>query len=175
MARTRDPDDVLKSIRRLVADHGSRNGPDAPERLILDADRRVVEPEDPFQTIDAVDDEEGSDEGEAPTPAFTSYRNAPEGEPAESPLVLDKPLSEPETQDGPEGTDIPGETDVAPSQQDVVPSSVPAALDEDALRRMVAEAVRAELTGSFGPRVLNNIRKLVRREVRANLAQDSLD
>ena len=38
-------------------------------------------------------------------------------------------------------------------------------LDEDALRDMVAEIVREELTGELGERITRNVRKLVRREI----------
>ncbi|MEM7472965.1 MAG: hypothetical protein AAF340_16575 [Pseudomonadota bacterium] len=46
-------------------------------------------------------------------------------------------------------------------------------LDEEALREMVAEIVREELTGALGERITRNVRKLVRREInRALTAQD---
>ena len=46
-------------------------------------------------------------------------------------------------------------------------------LDEDALRDLVTEIVRAELQGALGERITRNVRKLVRREIhRALTAQD---
>jgi hypothetical protein len=46
-------------------------------------------------------------------------------------------------------------------------------VDEDALRDMVAEIVREELSGELGERITRNVRKLVRREIhRAMLARD---
>lgn len=39
------------------------------------------------------------------------------------------------------------------------------AIDEDALREMVSEIVREELTGPMGERITRNVRKLVRREI----------
>lgn len=46
-------------------------------------------------------------------------------------------------------------------------------LDEEALRDMVSEIVRAELQGALGERITRNVRKLVRREIhRALTAQD---
>ena len=46
-------------------------------------------------------------------------------------------------------------------------------IDEDALRDMVSEIVRAELQGALGERITRNVRKLVRREIhRALSAQD---
>ncbi|MDG4648528.1 hypothetical protein P6F26_08725 [Roseibacterium sp. SDUM158017] len=48
-------------------------------------------------------------------------------------------------------------------------------LDEDTLRRIVAEVVREELQGALGERITRNVRKLVRREIRLILAADELD
>ena len=46
-------------------------------------------------------------------------------------------------------------------------------LDEEALRDLVTEIVRAELQGALGERITRNVRKLVRREIhRALTAQD---
>ena len=46
-------------------------------------------------------------------------------------------------------------------------------LDEEALRDLVTEIVRAELQGALGERITRNVRKLVRREIhRAMTAQD---
>lgn len=46
-------------------------------------------------------------------------------------------------------------------------------LDEEALRDMVSEIVRAELQGALGEKITRNVRKLVRREIhRALTAQD---
>ncbi len=48
-------------------------------------------------------------------------------------------------------------------------------LEEEVLRRIVAEAVREELQGALGERITRNVRKLVRREIRLVLAADELD
>jgi len=45
-----------------------------------------------------------------------------------------------------------------------------AAIDEEALRAIVAEIVRQELQGSLGERITRNVRKLVRREIQRALA-----
>ena len=46
-------------------------------------------------------------------------------------------------------------------------------VDEDAMRDMVAEIVRQELSGELGERITRNVRKLVRREIhRALIARD---
>lgn len=48
-------------------------------------------------------------------------------------------------------------------------------LDEETLRRIVAEVVREELQGALGERITRNVRKLVRREIRLALAAEELD
>ena len=46
-------------------------------------------------------------------------------------------------------------------------------MDEDVLRDLVSEIVRAELQGALGERITRNVRKLVRREIhRALTAQE---
>lgn len=46
-------------------------------------------------------------------------------------------------------------------------------MDEEALRDLVSEIVRAELQGALGERITRNVRKLVRREIhRALTAQE---
>lgn len=46
---------------------------------------------------------------------------------------------------------------------------------EDALEKMVARLVRAELQGALGERITANVRKLVRREIHRAFATDELD
>ena len=69
MAGQEDIEDVLSSIRRLVADEVAQQGRKGPlvganderaptERLVLGEAQRVVEPEDPFQAIRALAQEE---------------------------------------------------------------------------------------------------------------------
>ena len=48
-------------------------------------------------------------------------------------------------------------------------------LDEEALRAMVAEVVREELTGPLGERITRNVRKLVRREIYRVLSSQEFD
>lgn len=49
--------------------------------------------------------------------------------------------------------------------KDAVVASVMSGLDEEALRRIVAEIVHEELGGELGERITRNVRKLVRREI----------
>ena len=48
-------------------------------------------------------------------------------------------------------------------------------IDEDALRDLVADVVRQELTGPLGERITRNVRKLVRREIHRALAAQELE
>jgi hypothetical protein len=48
-------------------------------------------------------------------------------------------------------------------------------LDEETLREIVAEVVRAELQGVLGQRITRNVRKMVRREIRIALAAEDLE
>jgi len=48
-------------------------------------------------------------------------------------------------------------------------------LDEDALRDLVSEVVREELTGPLGERITRNVRKLVRREIYRILSSQEFD
>ncbi len=49
------------------------------------------------------------------------------------------------------------------------------ALDEEALRALVSEVVREELTGPLGERITRNVRKLVRREIHRILNSQDFD
>ncbi len=49
------------------------------------------------------------------------------------------------------------------------------ALDEEALRALVSEVVREELTGPLGERITRNVRKLVRREIYRILSSQEFD
>jgi hypothetical protein len=48
-------------------------------------------------------------------------------------------------------------------------------MDEDALRDLVSEIVRAELQGALGERITRNVRKLVRREIHRALTAQELE
>jgi len=48
-------------------------------------------------------------------------------------------------------------------------------IDEDALRKLVAEVIRQELQGALGERITRNVRKLVRREIYRILASEDFN
>jgi hypothetical protein len=68
---------------------------------------------------------------------------------------------------------LPDETVVALNGQAAIVDA--GLLDEETLRRIVAEAVREELQGVLGERITRNVRKLVRREIRLVSGRDELD
>ncbi|CTQ33117.1 hypothetical protein [Jannaschia rubra] len=65
--------------------------------------------------------------------------------------------------------------DVEPEEVDLSDLATVDLLDQDALRDMIAEIVRQELSGELGERITRNVRKLVRREIRLMLASDEFD
>ncbi|MEP2919974.1 hypothetical protein [Sulfitobacter sp.] len=71
--------------------------------------------------------------------------------------------------------DTPPETE----EQSTAPSAAFGAedqlLDEEALRDLVSEIVRAELQGALGERITRNVRKLVRREIHRALTAQELE
>ena len=262
MAHPHDIEDVLSSIRRLVAnDSGAATArkleeAPAPERpveaLILDPAHRVIDPEDPFQMIRSLAQEErdGRDaeffmeaveeevtaitsdividelvaeviwtEAEPVTPDYvedTDYQASEEGDDLEAAVPVDLPEEEalpengaaewvdaapviaeeleapaPELHDEeagpaaavePEQTaqdDVPdseraAERDGDPEDVDLADLSEHVASD-GALRDLIAEIVRQELSGALGERITRNVRKLVRREIRQMLSSGEFD
>ena len=105
-------------------------------------------------------------------------RVEPEGDPFEAidqspPLLLGPQARADETSD--DGRADSGDDEAGPGLYDA-DRAVDAALrtDPDALRDYVTRIVRAELSGDYGRRVTRNLRKLVRQEIRAILAEDDL-
>jgi hypothetical protein len=104
--------------------------------------------------------------GEAAAPPFadrdlaagTEREGASDTQPMSDTMILHSPITP--------GTSAP--TDEADAPATTI-------LDEETLRRIVAEVVREELQGALGERITRNIRKLVRREIRLVLASDEAD
>ncbi|MBV1867873.1 MAG: hypothetical protein KUG69_08210 [Marinosulfonomonas sp.] len=64
--------------------------------------------------------------------------------------------------------DEPGPGELVDSNEDVF-------VDEDVLRRVVAEVVREELQGKMGERITRNVRRMVRREIEHTLSLKNFD
>lgn len=192
MAKTHDIEDVLSSIRRLVAEETEPSSP-APVAgtrsrgpvLVLEEAHRVTDPEDPFQMIRVLTPED---------------RIVPDTEP----LILIQadavPSAATEQSDGDgakhadagpgrddESTDPAGRglidtaggvlprDGLAPKPGDELTRLSTALTGDEALRDLIAEIVRQELAGDLGERITRNVRKLVRREIRQMLASADLD
>jgi hypothetical protein len=172
MTRSNDIEDVLSSIRRLVADDAphamarpERAGPEGA--LVLDQTRRVADPEHPFQTVSPlpairVPAEAAPPAGQAPdakTPTETPSKitSLPRRETAAPKTDLGAPSAEGDD----DATDL---------------SELGRAADGDeALRRLIEEVVRQELSGALGERITRNVRKLVRREIQRVLSEETFD
>ncbi|SHI63585.1 hypothetical protein [Wenxinia saemankumensis] len=64
----------------------------------------------------------------------------------------------------------PAQPDSEPVAETPAPDAVAPALDEAALRGLVADVLREELAGELGERITRNVRRLVRREIARALA-----
>jgi len=159
---------------------GSRDTPYAGSDLepLQWADTDPAEP-----TTDAVAEPLAeADETAEPTATPVAQMDSPTAEaeprqpdPQPEPLVLSEPAqaspADPATADGASQIAEQAVTDVAMDQLGAEDSI----LDEESLRELVADIVRAELQGALGERITRNVRKLVRREIqRALSAQDLL-
>jgi hypothetical protein len=85
----------------------------------------------------------------------------------------------PDTEDALSAETAAETADTPPRAARLPGASAPVALgdliDEDALRAMVSEIVRAELQGKLGKRITWNLRKLVRREIHRALVEEGLE
>ncbi|PYE84033.1 hypothetical protein [Pseudoroseicyclus aestuarii] len=82
-----------------------------------------------------------------------------------------------DTQSQPAGPAAPvAAAEVPALASDQSPATAPLSLiDEDLMRRIVADVVREELRGALGERITRNVRKLVRREVYRVLSAQDFD
>lgn len=145
MTKPGDIEDVVSSIRRLVAggaetaNRTAGAGPRPAPILLLGAANRVADVEDPFQMIHRRA-QEGGRRGTVPEPPHQS---------ADGGAVRDR-----------------DEPDDADDASEMLADLAGAVGGDDALRDLIAEVVREELSGALGERITRNVRKLVRREMR---------
>ena len=166
------PEDTLFDRAKRAMDAVKDNRPAAPTRR---PDRVTSEP--------VVKSPEPTDQLEK-TPVTTTMEPAAASEPAE---LVELPDSEgtidfadtpsPASPFSAGGGVLDQAADEAPdAYADDEPSTINFAeedesiLDEDTLRDIVSEMVRAELQGELGDRITRNVRKLVRREIQRALA-----
>jgi hypothetical protein len=229
MGKSHDIEDVLSSIRRLVAEGGqerarpagpggkpplmraleggtSGGGP-SDDRLILEPALRVTEPEDPFQTVADISDGLGAGRKEAVLDDASEAAGQPDVVEVETGEAMrtfwsGSAMSRPHgAEDGPDPFPLPPadlieDQDEAsalfvagsgspapveprrpaePSREDEPDLAAALGQDPEALRTLIADVVREELSGALGERITRNVRKLVRREIRQVLAGDEFD
>ena len=158
---SREIEDVLSSVRRLVSQENQRP---ATTRLILTEAQRVSPPVEPVEprkqleetiaeleaAVSAIGDAWESETGDAgPQPNVTNFARRPQ---AEAPATPEPAPATPAERVG------PPDTTAEPAPEEAV-------LDEDMLRQIVATLVREELQGQLGERVTFQVRKLVRAEI----------
>lgn len=149
-------EDVLSSIRRLVSHEVARA---KSERLILTPALRVVGdgPADPAAPVVAAP---SADAIPAPAPAAPP---ATDGEDLRA--RVQRAMTPSEAPDADAASPTPDAATATASE------SADPALDDAALRGVIAEVLRDELRGALGERMTRNIRKLVRAEVARALAE----
>lgn len=159
---------------------GSRDTPYAGSDLepLQWADTDTAEPTtdvtaDPLAEADETAEPTATPVAQMDSPTAEAEPQQPDPQP--EPLVLSEPAqpspADPATADGASQIAEQAVTDVAMDQL----AAEDSILDEESLRELVADIVRAELQGALGERITRNVRKLVRREIqRALSAQDLL-
>lgn len=196
--KSADIEDVLSSIRRLVADT-----PDGAQAPAADAGNRLVLT--PALRVGEDDSEQSAQHSPADTPDMATHAaasdSAPEGADADAPPPDIEPVDEAavlewedhhiaaDPQEGAaqedaaelaQGAAAEGDAPAtAPQQDDAAYGAGTDApdllaedgvIDEEMLRELVAEIVRQELQGALGERITRNVRKLVRREIHRALS-----
>ena len=171
---TDNAEDVLSSIRRLVAGEEAGAVGDSRTPLLLTSAQRVTGQAPEGAVRDVAATSEAATERRAPYVLTERIdTDTPEGSLPDDSDTLDWRDSDASPVDARDQGYV-----AAP---DVMPASAPqdltsenraleraeqkARVDDDALRELVAEIVREELTGEFGDRITRNVRKLVRREI----------
>ncbi len=172
MADPANIEDVLSAIRRLVSD-GTR------DRLVLTADLRVPEERAAAREVLPPLVLTRSDPPEAPSEAILADAGSLEARIAQLEAVV---AAQNHKQSGHnQGADdtgaIPpaGEAEVAGRGYTAMAAPQGVALDDAALRGVVAGLVREELQGVMGERITRNMRRLVRREIMRAIAAGDLD
>lgn len=137
------------------------------------------------------DDSQGTDDDDADADNPPGIAAFLEGDPTES--VVEDGIPDAELAEDPDGAQNDEQSDDGENsmfaagydafeeEADVDETNVladledPTLIDEEALRDMVTEIVRQELTGEMGERITRNVRKLVRREIHRALMTREFD
>lgn len=203
-ARTDEIDALVSSVRDFVAHkepRKSQGGDSSAEKLVLTDEQRVVGSDvsprvgssqtvlDTLATLEAAvttqpndwDDDYTVDEFAAASDAIGAFHGdtaeagiAARIESVASSQVIAETVAafSPRTPGPDEQAKFAAEQH-APEIDAIAPQGL-AALDEEALRAMVAEIVHDELAGELGERITRNVRKMVRREINRALTSRAL-
>jgi hypothetical protein len=161
----REIEDVLNSVRRLVAQAERRSTP-AP--LVLTPDMRVDPPRaEPPDRSDAPARRAGTFQTVQPVQRDTPGAGADPGRAQPSAPAEPSAQSDPAGAADPDGAgEAAGDEPEAFLPETRTPGQgMPALLDEHALQDMVTQIVRDELHGKLGERITLAVRKLVRNEI----------
>jgi hypothetical protein len=190
MKSNNDIEDVLSSIRRLVAEGDARpvSGQETKrEALILDQARRVIDPEDPFQMIQSVGSEADTFDFALRSTAAGAIRTAPPDAGDAREASVQMPTAEGISRGSMDGDEhvvlhlardqtVPGSAGAkkpVASPDEAELADLPG--DDEALRQLIEDVVREELAGALGERITRNVRKLVRREIRRLMSDEAFD
>ena len=191
MTESHDIEEVLSSVRQLVAVEAGQSRTaarpgkrDRTAPLVLSATDRIPEPETP--ETPATSDRAGDRTGPLVLTRRADVPSPPD--PADGPTGDADALPEIRTEAEALAEAVPSGAGASPRDsaplllqpfQTVTPvpraPDVAAPGDEAALRALIAEVVREELTGDLGERMTRNLRRLVRREVQQALAAKRFD
>ncbi|MGR3464758.1 hypothetical protein [Limimaricola sp.] len=158
---TRPEDTPFLSRRHAATAEAAQPEPAAPREV----------PDAPREAPQAPAAEAGFHDGLAEETAFEAPRAEAVPAPLQ-PVETAPPAAEPAAED--EADRAPEAVEAEPDALQV-PEGPSAAIDEEMLRRLIAEVLREELRGPLGDRITGNLRKLVRREIFRALASGDFE
>ena len=153
---------------------------DAADIVAVDA---AAEEEMEFESAD---DQNGDDDDADSPPGIAAFLEGdptqtvvedgiPDAEIADDTAEAGENTPEPAAQEGSMFAEDYGEDEDMSGTTILADAGDAALMDEEALRELVAEIVRQELTGDMGERITRNVRKLVRREIHRALMTREFD
>lgn len=168
-------EDVLSSIRRLVAQEARpapervpERAPDrAPERLVLTPEQRVAQ-----ANLTVAPEPVPAPAAEPPAVDRAGLEAAiSELEAVLGPAPRPEPVPESGSESAPRAAPAP---EAAAEMAEPEPEPDFALIDEDDLQRLIARLVREELRGQLGEKITLQVRKLVRAEIARALDERNL-
>lgn len=189
-AKSNEIDEVMSSVRKLVS-KTERNADSDADRLLLTPALRVEEgsageaaPQNNVLRLDAsrVVDDNGLDNTIAELEAAMTH-SPEEWEPEETETFDETSwaVSAIAAQAKQDEDDLEEDEPVLPTEEEPDPATELAEFfqqdmpkDKEALREMIVQIMREELSGETGERITRNVRKLIRREVNQILAMRDL-